>query len=82
MSREKKYLEPVEKLHKSNYMDIALFNFILGITSIRPEFTITKAIELFGDTYKLGDDYNPECELTTYYRMLDKFRDSLKTDIK
>jgi hypothetical protein len=79
MPKDKPIVDHISRLFKSNYYDIAMFNFVQGIITIRPEFQITKAIELFAKVNKLDETYSIENEKNNYYRMLNKFLDALKT---
>lgn len=80
MGKSKPIVDHISLLYKTQYIDVAMFNFVQGIVTIRPEFKITAAIELFTKLYHLDETYSIENELNNYTRMLHKFLDALKTD--
>ena len=81
MGKEKLVEAGISGLYKSSYLDIALFNFVRGILKIRPTFRITEAVDMFIDDMKLDyTDFSTEFGQTVYYRMLEKYRKSFKTE--
>lgn len=80
MGRSKLIIKHIPLLYKTEYIDVVMFNFVMGIIAIRPEFKKTNIIEMFAKVFRLDETYSIENELNNYNRILHKFLDALKVD--
>jgi len=81
MSKKKHLENGYPKLLLANHLDSAIFYWVSGIRHFRPTVHLNAAIEEFADFMRFElTEFSIENAITTYYRMLAKYRQSY--DIK
>lgn len=72
--------ELVKKLYKRRYLDVALFNYVLGVRNMAPTASIENALQGFYKHYDLTeDDLAMKTARQIYTRMQQEFYDTKKT---
>jgi len=71
-------LNNLEKIHLSNYIDTALYNYIKGVRCVMPTISVERCIGLFCKENKIYD-YDEANLKTRYFEMQKRTLESEKT---